>query len=273
MLEAASPGLDPSSPQPSSNGVTASSPLHGSRASSRRSSHAPVTPIISEPEPTIRGWNEYDNGSEAGDDAYYIEFDPNDDSGLFPGMNTVKKVFNRPGWAIRSLFSRSSERDAEQQSLLAGDPSPDYFSARQSAHATDTEASDIEDASSAEYPSYGYAAHYAALPSVESQRVERVKETILHRSIVLSYFVAIVLTMIAGVLVATGKHKLRLEVDAGVTLAVVVSLFSGCTGLGAMLYRQDRLGSMYQAAVWTTFAAICLFNGMLLVLVVGNNGI
>lgn len=185
----------------------------------------------------------------------------------------MKKVFRGPVRSIRSLFSRSPERDAERQSLLNDDQGADYFSAHQSAHATDTEASDNEDASSAEYPSYGYAAHYAALPSVEAQRVQRLKETILHRSIVLAYFVAFILTLVAGVLVATGRHKLRLEVDAGVTLAVVVSLFSGCMGLGAMLYRQDPLSIIYQAAVWMTFSAICLLNGMLLVLVVGTDGI
>lgn len=273
-IQAASPETEPPTLQ---NGSSASSPalsrhLRGSRASSRQSSQAPATPIYREPEPAVRGWNEYDNGSEAGDEAYYIELDPQDES-MFPGMETVKKVFNGPVRSIRGLFTKSSAKDVERQSLLGPDQGPDYFSARHSAQVTDTEASDNEDASSTEYPTYGYAAHYAALPSVEHQRAERLRETVLHRSLVLSYFVAIILTVVAGVLVATGRHRLRLEVDAGVILAVVVSLFAGCMGLGAMLHRQDRLSLMYQTATWAAFTAICLLNGMLLVLVAGSNGI
>ncbi|KAK9782781.1 putative SPX domain-containing protein [Seiridium cardinale] len=272
-LPVAFPGIDSPVSQSDPSGAAAGRRLQDSRGSSRQSSQAPATPQYRQPEPVVRGWNEYDNGSEAGDESYYIELDPNDESSMFPGMDTVKYVLNVPVKSIRSLFSRSSERDVERQSLLGGDQGLDYFSVHPSAQGTDTEASDNEDASSAELPARGYAAHYAALPSVEDQRMERLRETVLHRSIVLSYLMAVVLTVIAGVLVATGRHKLRLEVDAGVILAVVVSLFAGCMGLGAMLYRQDRLSFLYQAAVWVTFIAVCLLNGMLLVLVLGSNGI
>ncbi|KAF7532437.1 hypothetical protein G7054_g7961 [Neopestalotiopsis clavispora] len=274
-LEAASPSVNTPTHSDAGNATTVNQPMRGSRTSSRQSSQSPATPVHNkQPEPVIRGWNEYDNGSEAGDDSYYIEFDPNEDSSMFPGMDTMKSVFKAPVRSLRSLFTRSSSLgEGENRPLLNGNQVTDYFSAHPSAHATDTEASDNEDASSAEYPSYGYAAHYAALPSVEAQRAARFREVVLHRSIILSYLMAIILTVIAGVLVATGRHKLRLEVDAGVILAVVVSLFSGCMGLGAMLYREDRLSVMYQAATWVTFTAICLLNGMLLVLVVGSNGI
>ncbi|KAH8200116.1 hypothetical protein TruAng_005737 [Truncatella angustata] len=272
-LQAASPDSPPSISQTSPD---ARNP-RASQTSSRQSSRPPATPVLQLPEPAVRGWNEYDNGSEAGDEAaFYLEVDPNDESSLFPGMDKVKNVFKAPVRSIRGLFFRSADKDGERQSLLNGDQGGiDYFSVRHgpSTAATDTEASDNDDASSTEYPAYGYAAHYAALPSLEEQRMERFREKILHRSIVLSYFVAVILTFIAGVLVATGRHKLRLEVDAGVILAVVVSLFAGIMGLGAMLYREDRLGIMYKAAVWVTFTAICLLNGMLLVLVVGSNGI
>ncbi|ETS81661.1 hypothetical protein PFICI_06663 [Pestalotiopsis fici W106-1] len=272
-LEAASPRINTPSQGETGNTANINQPMRGSRTSSRQSSQAPATPVLKQPEPVVRGWNEYDNGSEAGDDSYYIELDPNEDSSMFPGMDTMKSVFKAPVRSLRSLFSRSSLGEAEHRPLLNGNQVTDYFSAHPSTHATDTEASDNEDASSAEYPTYGYSAHYAALPSVEAQRAARFRETVLHRSIILSYLMAIILTIIAGVLVATGRHRLRLEVDAGVILAVVVSLFSGCMSLGAMLYREDRLSIMYQAATWVTFTAICLLNGMLLVLVVGSNGI
>ncbi|KAI1850553.1 hypothetical protein JX265_004263 [Neoarthrinium moseri] len=274
-IQAASPGIASPVERPGSSDAMPDAQPRGSRRSSlqhsRLSSQTRQSRHIQVQEPAPQGWNEYDNGSEAGDE-YYIELDP-DDSGAFPGLETMKNVLGAPVRSIRGLFSRSSGKDAERQPLMNGSQGMDYFSARPSTQATDTEATEDEDASSAEFPVYGFAAHYAALPSIEEQRVERFKETVLHRSIVLSYVGAIILTVIAGVLVATGRHRLRLEVDAGVILAVVASLFAGCMGLGAMLYRQDSLSFLYQAAVWMTFVAVCLLNGMLLILVVGSNGL
>jgi hypothetical protein len=42
-------------------------------------------------------------------------------------------------------------------------------------------------------------------------------------------------------LVATGKHKLRVEVDAGVIVGVVSSLFFATLGFCTMLYRSETL--------------------------------
>ncbi|KAH8671314.1 hypothetical protein BX600DRAFT_245148 [Xylariales sp. PMI_506] len=235
------------------------------------SPRTPFTPI-GDTQPEARGWNEYDNGSEAGEESYYIELDPDAADG-FPGLETVRNILGAPVKKLRGLFSSSSNGDiaSEHQSLLHGAAvqQPDYFAIRQSAQTTDNEATEDEDASSVDFPFYGYSTHYAALPSVEQQRVARYKEIVLHRSMVLSYLISIVLLVVASVLIATGRHKLRLEVDAGVCLAVVVSLFAGCTGFGSMMYRQDKLGLMYQVTVWFTFVAICLLNAMLLVLVAG----
>lgn len=272
-LQAASPGFDPTvQRRPSSETLVERSPVgsHGSITQpARRPSLVFVEP---QPHPEVRGWNEYDDGSEAGDDSYYIELDPND-PGNFPGMDTVRKVFGAPVRKLQNIFSRSSMNDPERRSLL-GSAQGDYFSTRPStSNTTDNDITEDEDASSTDFPTHGYSTYYAALPSIEEQRIERYKETILHRCILSSYFVAVILTVVASVLVATGRHTLRLEVDAGVTLAVVVSLFSSCIGLGAMLYRTDRLSVLYQLTVWITFAAICLLNGMLLILVAGNTGL
>ncbi|KAI0134387.1 hypothetical protein BJ170DRAFT_679280 [Xylariales sp. AK1849] len=272
-LRTSSPGIASPILRPESSNATIDRHLRDSQQSSRQPSLRTPEPIQPKIQPEIRGWNEYDNGSEAGDESYYIHINPEDSDG-FPGMDTMRNLFGVPVEKLRSLFSRSSSKDAERQSLLNGTSRPqiDYFSVRPSSSTTDNDATEDEDtASSTDYPAYGYAAHYAALPSVEEQRMERFREAVLHRSLVLFYLVAIVLLVVAGVLVATGRHKLRLEVDAGVTLAVVASLFTGCMGLGAMLYRQDKLSVMYQLAVWMTFIATCMLNGMLLVLVVGSS--
>lgn len=254
-------------------------PTHttGSPPSTRSSARTPntISRQDSEPEPQVVYWNEYDHGSDAGDDAYYIDCDPNDND-FFPGVTHIQKFIHSPVQTIRGIFKRPSEiADPERRPLLPDSPqSPiDYFGTRHSTATTDNEGTEDEDASSAEFPHSGYAAHYASLPSVEEQRVTRYREMVLHRSGIVAFLTSAILLLVAGVLVATGRHRLRLEVDAGVALSVVVSLFSGCMGLGAMLYRQDRLSIMYQTVVWTAFAGLCVLNGMLLVLIVGSRGL
>jgi ABC-type transport system involved in multi-copper enzyme maturation permease subunit len=85
-----------------------------------------------------------------------------------------------------------------------------------------------------------------------------------------SFAISFLLLLVAGTLISTGRHKLRAEVDAGVTVGVVASLFTACSALGMTLYRNDQLSLPHLLAVWATFIASCTLNGMLLVLVVGN---
>ena len=62
----------------------------------------------------------------------------------------------------------------------------------------------------------------------------------------------------------TGKHKLRVEVDAGVIVGVVSSLFFATLGFCTMLHR---------SLVGVTFAGVCILNGILLIIVVDKSGL
>lgn len=263
-LQAAAPGLTTET-----NGAMYS--RHLSSNGSRRPSQ---TPCISQPsQPQTPYWNEYDNVSEAGEDTYVIYTNPND-SETFPGLARIQNLLTTPVNKIKTLFSsHSADQNAERRSLLSDSPT-DYFSARhQSYQTTDNEATEDEDASSLEFPAHGYSSQYAALPSIEEQRVGRYREKVLHRTAIASIGVAFALLLFAGVLVFTGRHSLRLEVDAGASFAVVVSLFAACTGLGAMLYRDDALGFLYQLTTWASFITVCVLNGMLLLIVMGRSSI
>ncbi|ORY68810.1 uncharacterized protein BCR38DRAFT_335529 [Pseudomassariella vexata] len=285
-LNAASPGTsspagpaDRDNPQDHSN-RTSTRPSHSDyQTESRRPSRTPTLVLHrQEASQPPRYWNEYDNGSEAGgddDDGYAIYINPSE-SETFPGMDKLRSMFSTPVNTIRSIISRSSGRTAECRSLLHDADSPtDYFGirVRQSSRSSDNEVTDNEDTSSTEYPSTGYATHYAALPSIEEQRVERYRERVHHHLTVGGFAVAAVLLMVAGVLVATGRHKMRLEVDAAATLSIVASLGASCLGLGGMLYRHDALGFIYKAVAWVAFIGNFVLNVMLLVLIVGSNGL
>lgn len=118
-------------------------------------------------------------------------------------------------------------------------------------------------------PVRGYATMYA-FPSIGEQKVVRYRENVLKWATAGGFLASFILLAIASVLITTGKHKLRVEVDAAVTVGIVISLFCACSALGMTMYRNDPLTILYRLMIWSTFITSCLLNGMLLVLVVGN---
>lgn len=214
-------------------------------------------------------WNEYDNGSEAGDEPYIIYCNPDDDS-TFPGAKAISFVLSKakgPVESVKRWFTpMSSPENPERQALLQNSSMSGYFPD------ADTEADDEAYASSTDFPS-GYSTHYATFPSVSEQKLSQYRERLLFHATLGSFAASLILLMIAGILVATGKHRLRIEVDAGVIVGVVSSLFFATLGFGMMLYRKDTIGWLHQVCVGITFAVVCVFNGVLLVVVVGNSGL
>lgn len=260
ILRSATPQIsEPSSPSSDEQ------PFPGSSrpSTSRRSDFEPLPPPkIAEP---VKYWNEYDDGSECGggEDDYAIYINPDDDTG-FPGLHYVQT-------AIQTSFAKAKgwlhiKQTPERRALLAANHSPASYSST----AVNSDSDEDGYASSEGYPASGYNAHYA-LPSLSLQQVARYRERVFFWGTVSCFAVSFILLTIAGILISTGKHKLRVEVDAGVTVGVVASHFSACAGLGLTMYRRDPLSLMHWLVVWTTFTATCLLNGMLLILVVGNS--
>ncbi|CAJ2502361.1 Uu.00g097550.m01.CDS01 [Anthostomella pinea] len=275
-----------------------------SRRGSRRRAHTPPALITTY-------WNEYEHGSEAGDygdhddGAYAIYIDP-DASADIPGLVYIKTLFTAPVDKMRHWLKRSRVTSASSGSTIVASPSSpetqsllnhdnrnnnnrhtnnrttidsnttptDYFSITRPATTptTDAEATDEEYTSSDDQRHLG-SRSFGGEAALVHHKVAIYRDRILTRSVVLAFAAAFVLLIISGVLIATGRHRQRLEVDAGVTVGSVASLFCACMGLGAMLYRQFPTGYMYCSAVWITFLALCVLNGMLLVLVVGSNGL
>ena len=124
-------------------------------------------------------------------------------------------------------------------------------------------------ASDSDFPR-GYETHYAALPSINDQRIVRYRETMLIRGTIGCFAAALMLLGVASILISTGKHKLRVEVDAGVIMGVVASLGFACAALGMSMARRGNVSMASTAAVWASFPIVCALNGAVLVLVMGN---
>lgn len=285
-------------------------------------------------------WNEYDNGSEAGDldrngdGAYTIYIDPGDSG--FPGWETLSGLFRIPLDKTRSWFAHAQTDTSNTCSAFNGSANPDHSTSRteqaplivpSSASSYGTTQTHLEPSSAytsptvngsshdsppsggsasfntetdddqpfmsafSDHPSRsprkvvsswsddmpfpaGYTAHYAAnLPSLEEQRVARYRERLLLYGTLGAFTAAFVFLAVAEVLMFTGRHRLRVEVDAGVTIGVCASLACGCAALVMNMNRRAAGGWANWLLVSGAFAAVCLLNGGLLVMVVGNTAL
>jgi len=290
-LRTALPASDPvGSPSPE---IMSSAPsIHASELVSP--SETTAVPGMLRPQHTGY-WNEYDHGSNAGDaednrdSGYAIYIHHGEDAG-FPGMATLAAIFKSPMDRVnRWMSSGQRNEDEEQAGLLPPPAMVDGYGSVNSAYFTshpginsDTEAEDdgpailygrrpsFGYASSEEFP-VGYKTYRAALPSVHEQHLARYRERVLAWGTWACFAASFLLMGIAAVLMQTGRHKMRLEVDAGVTLGIMASLGTACAGLGMTFSRQDHIGWVSVVVVWILFMTACVLNGVLLVMVVGNS--
>lgn len=249
--------LRASTPEASVPGTPNSSTRPSRRASAQLQS-APVQQVY---------WNEYDDGSEAENEPYVVYINPDEEA--FPGAKVVGfmvSMVKKPLDSVKAWLKPGTAAPQERRPLLQTNDSA-YSNEGQSV--IDTEADDDTYASSSDFPT-GYATHYATFPSVNDQKSTRHHEQLLFRGMLGCFGASFVLLLIAFLLVATGKKKLRAEIDAGVIVGVVSSLFFAIVGYGSMLCRTQKLDWIHRICVGLAFILSCFLNGMLLVYMAGK---
>lgn len=211
-------------------------------------------------------WNEYDDGSDS-EDTYAIYIDPTRiKEDKFPGAATLSSLLSYITFPIRrfAVLVNPSSTSEERRSLL-DDPHGDHdYSTTHS-----TSDTDVEDAAAC-VDSRDYSSNYHHYPSFGEHQMNSYHERVLLQGMIGCFLASTVLLLVATILVATGKHRLRAEVDIGVVVGVIASLFFGTLGIATTMYRKDRLTWLHRCLVWLAFSAICIWDGMLLVFVVGN---
>ncbi|ELR08144.1 hypothetical protein GMDG_02966 [Pseudogymnoascus destructans 20631-21] len=225
------------SPPPSSS----STPLTLSRRSSQPLLRSPVA-ARNKADQTAAYWNEYDYPSDGGgaEEPYIIAFDADD--GGFPGQQRMAKALaylsektTVLGWWRPSSSSGESSSKGERRALLG--------SSSRTSDLETGEDEDVDDYDADGFP-LGYETHYATFPSIATQRLTAQRSRLLLLALVVCYTSSALLLGIGGILVATGRNRLRAEVDAGVIAGVVAAL--GFVGVGV------RVGALrWEAAgVW-----------------------
>jgi hypothetical protein len=236
-------------------------------------------------------WNEYEYGSDGGpaDDSYAIYVNPDDEGDGFPDYEYLRTLVSAPFRQAKLWFSRrplSGERapllpqtngggssgsrtrrpSGSRSATTPTTPTPASSNSERGEGGDDDDDDDFFFSSGDEFPP-GYAPRYAALPSINDQRVARYRERVYFRGMAGSFAVSFVLMAIAAVLLSAGRRKARLEVEAGATVGIVSSVVAGVVGLGLFLLRRDRVSAWHRAAVWAVFLTGCCLDVMLLVLV------
>jgi len=241
-------------------------------------------------------------------DGYHIYINP-DEEPSFPGMKDIKAFFTSPLrkvniWVTgRHQHQDGTNEDHERGPLLPSHGTQygttcdrSYFSLPPGgpwSGSTDTDVEDDDDnrpgtgQNGSRRGSYGYASstderqqfptgyktHYPSellLPSIEEQRVMATyRDHVLLWGTLVGYMVSFALMAIATVLVVTGRHRMRLEVDAGVTLGIMASLGAACASL-CMACSRNAVSWATKISVGVAFVVACVGNGVLLVWVVGN---
>ena len=229
------------------------------RTISRRAS-LHIEPV--EPQPQQGYWNEYDDGSEAEHEVYTIYVDPNSAS-KYPGSKLASYLFNQarvPVEKVKEWLSPISPASERQPLLRNGDGSNESL--------IDQPETDVDDdadayASSSDFPA-GYATHYATFPSVNDQKLLQERKKLLLQGIIGAFAASVLLMVIAGILVATGRNKQRVEVDAGVFTGVAASLLFATMAFAGMLYEHERIATVYRWIVTLTFVVICVLNSFIM---------
>ena len=223
-----------------------------------------------------RYWNEYDFPEEDDENGYYIYIDP-DREDKWLGQETAQKLFT----IFRSMFSKPGPEDVpdEERALIRplteveedeGAESPSTDSDNESPAGTSRgffskhkpRANGYGTVSSHRSVSNNTRLTDLLLPPVDTGYATPSTSSRLLIT-TLSLVASAVLSVLIFTLAATGRKKQKGEVDAGILLGVIASLFFALVGLTSVLTSRERIGVVNWAVIGTVFCAVCLADGVL----------
>ncbi|RCI08337.1 hypothetical protein L249_8839 [Ophiocordyceps polyrhachis-furcata BCC 54312] len=216
-----------------------------------RSTRKPKVTFDATPPPRFQPqvyWNEYDDGSEAAADDYAIYVNP-DDRVAFPGLACVRALTAVPYGKAKQWLDQRRKHTDDSRPLLgtcadrAGGRRY-YSSIRREDEVQGYDGIGVEE--------------------------DAGRDRVLARGTAGCLVASFVLLGLAATLMAAGRSRMRVEVDAGVTAGVLFSLVCACAGLGMALCRRRAPGMLHRVVIWAAFVSSCLCSGVLLVFVLAS---
>jgi hypothetical protein len=233
-------------------------------------------PTPPRPEMTPRYWNEYDDGSELGEDSSYaIYVNPGEPSN-FPGTENISKAFSAFYYGLsngaREILSWFTSpirglKGREREPLFAGQRGRQYL---EDSSDSDGNAK-ATDGSLRRSSGVRFVSRVTSDSTIGRRKVRDSRETLVFRTYVAAFLLSYVMLVLSAIIQGTSRHRASLEVDTGIIIGVVIALFCGIGGVSLMISRRDSLSMLHRAAVVLAFCVVCAGSGYLLVLV-GTNG-
>ena len=233
---------------------------------------------------TQRYWNEFDNGDERHEEAYSIYVNPDEGSAI-PGVQAVakalSKIYHSLNHARTRLITWSPivvDENRDYGDIEDGLGRPLIGSWTASSNDEGDESSDSEPAVSRRprrYSTpYGAAADYGSVDRgrvVSSRSCRRhahgrahpSREVALFRTYLGCYAFAVVLLVMSSIMQATGRHKARMEVNAGVIVGVIAAFGAAIVAISLMMSREERLSWLHRGLGVGGFFAILAWGAWL----------
>jgi hypothetical protein len=239
-----------------------------------------------------RYWNEFDDGDEVPEDERYAIYVSPDENTSFPGAETVSKAFSSMyqslgrtrrrilSWLPLQSCDRNRDLDAEEgvrRPLLAV-PGKDPDQDNEDSSDTDTSNSPATCSKKSRSalrlvvpdgqrtsPSPSQSRH-----SAKRHHVHISRETVLFRTYLGCYAIAFVLLVMSAIMKTAGRHKAKVQVDAGAIVGVVAALGSAVIGISLMISREENLSWLHRSLGGGAFIVVCVGSGWLLAVIGGS---
>ena len=253
---------------------------------------APRGKIRHKRQPIQRYWNEFDDGDEVPEDQTYAIYVNPDEHISFPGAETVSKAFSSmyqslgrtKGRIISWLpmqfrkHDRDRDRDVEEgvRRPLLGTRSTDVDSDNDDSSDTDRSvpaAKASKTLRSTFCPNQPGARRTLRLPlrhTTQRQHVRPSHEGALFRTYIGCFAVGFVLLIMSAIMDATGRHKAKVQVEAGIIVGVVAALGLAIIAISLMMSREERLSRLHRLLGASAFLVICAGSGWMLAIVGGK---
>lgn len=239
-----------------------------------------------------RYWNEFDDGDEVPEDERYAIYVSPDENTSFPGAETVSKAFSSMyqslgrtkrrilSWLPLQSCDRNRDLDAEEgvrRPLLAA-PGKDPDQGNEDSSDTDTSNSPatcskktrstvrlvVPDGQRTS-PSPSQSRH-----SAKRHHVHISRENVVFRTYLGCYAIAFILLIMSAIMKNAGRHKAKVQVDAGAIVGVIAALGSAVIGISLMISREENLSWLHRSLGSGAFVMVCVGSVWLLAVIGGS---